>query len=172
MEKIKKIISEIHLYNNKIEALIKVIIWIISWIGGIFVLLDTENKEVLCSAYFIYMLSLLMEFVPKIHRMKEFGSRIIHSIFCFIMAIIFLLAVGVLFGVSLPETGYDIMLNLTTVVIVYMAIDVFVLWLEPENKPLDIKSNDIDSIFESRETFSERLSNGNLGDINGGANNG
>ena len=73
MEKLKKTVSEIHLYENKIESLIKVVIWIISWIGGILVLLGDENKEVLGSAYFIYMLSLLMEFVPKYMIRHNFG---------------------------------------------------------------------------------------------------
>ena len=94
MEKLKKTVSEIHLYENKIESLIKVVIWIISWIGGILVLLGDENKEVLGSAYFIYMLSLLMEFVPKIYDKTQFWSKFLHTLLCFIMSIVCLLSVS------------------------------------------------------------------------------
>lgn len=74
MRKVEKVIKEIHLYKNKVEALIKVLIWIVSWIGGILVLLGTENKDVLGSAYLIYTLSLLMEFAPRIYEKKSFGA--------------------------------------------------------------------------------------------------
>ena len=158
MERFRKTISEIHLYENKIESLIKVVIWIMSWIGGILVLLGAENKEVLGSAYFIYMLSLLMEFVPKIYGKTQFWSKLLHTLLCFVMSIVCLLSVGILFGVALPDFGYTVMSVLTIIVIAYMVIDSFVLWLEPENSLVDVKKNNSDREPDSQELkFSERL---------------
>lgn len=172
MGKIKKIISEMHLYKNKIEALIKVVIWIISWIGGILVLLKTENKAVLGSAYFIYMLSLLMEFVPKIYGKTEFWSKFVHTILCFAMSIVCLLSVGILFGVSLPVIGFKVMSALTIIVIAYMVIDTFVLWLEPENNfANNKKDNDDLDLNVQEQIFYQNLSEGNLGNIDGGLRN-
>lgn len=170
MGKLKKTIAEIHLYENKIESLIKVVIWIISWIGGILVLLGTEDKEVLGSAYFIYMLSLLMEFVPKIYGKTQFWSKLLHTLLCFMMSVVCLLAVGILFGVSLPDLGYTVMLILTIIVIAYMVIDTFVLWLESENSLVDVENNSSDGNLDSQELkFFERLLEGNLGHIDKGA---
>lgn len=170
MEKLKKIVSEIHLYENKIESLIKVVIWIISWIGGILVLLGGENKEVLGSAYFIYMLSLLMEFVPKIYDKTQFWSKFLHTLLCFIMSIVCLLSVSILFGVSLPDFGYTLMSVLTIIVIAYMSIDSFILWLEPANNLANIENSNSDNNLENEELeFSERLLKGNLGNIDKGA---
>lgn len=168
-ERVKSTISEIHLYNNKLEALIKVVIWIIAWIGGIIVILDVENKEVLGSAYFIYMLSLLMEFAPQIQEKKRLGSKLSHTLLCFAMAVVCLLSVSVILGTKLSETGYNIMSILTIVVVVYMVIDVFVLWIEPENDSA-IFCNNCNVAVESEQVskFIENLFKGNLGNIDGG----
>lgn len=169
MEKLKKTVSEIHLYKNKIESLIKVVIWIISWIGGILVLLGDENKEVLGSAYFIYMLSLLMEFVPKIYDKTQFWSKLLHTLLCFIMSIVCLLSVSILFGASLPDFGYTLMFVLTIIVIAYMSIDSFILWVEPANNLASIENSNSDTNLKNEELkFSERLLKGNLGNIDKG----
>ena len=81
VEKNKKIINEIHLYNNKIEMLIKLIILIISWMGGVLVLKD--SKEGLGSAYFIFTLSLLMEVIPQIN--KKMNLLVEHFIQYFVL---------------------------------------------------------------------------------------
>lgn len=168
-ERVRDTISEIHLYNNKMEALIKVVIWIIAWIGGILVLLGVENKEVLGSAYFIYMLSLLMEFAPQIQEKKRLGSRLPHTLLCFAMAVVCLLSVSVILGAKMPDMGYNIMSNLTIAVIIYMVIDSFVLWIEPEKGFVDFVENGNDAVEnEQKIKFTEYLLNGNLGNIDGG----
>lgn len=170
MRGLNQTISEIHLYENKIESLIKIVIWIISWIGGILVLLETEDKKVLGSAYFIYMLSLLMEFVPKIYGKTQFWSKFLHTLLCFMMSVVCLLAVGILCGVQLPDWGYTIMSILTIMVIVYMVVDSFVLWLEPINSLNEEKSCGSDCNLDSQESiFIKRLLEGNLGCIDEGA---
>lgn len=170
MEKVKKIIIEVHLYTNKIEALIKTVIWIISWIGGILVLLDTTDKNVLGSAYFIYTLSLLMEFVPKIYGKAEPWSRFLHTVFCFTIAIVCVLAAAILFGATLSNGFFTLMLVLTCFVIAYMVIDTFALWMELDRgvKNMEEKNNSKD-LVESK--FEEKLISGNLGNIGKGIEN-
>lgn len=165
MGKKKEIISDMHLYKNKIESLIKVIIWIISWIGGILVLLKADNKEVLGSAYFIYMLSLLMEFVPKINSKVQFYSRLLHTVLCFMMTCVFLLSACIVYGVKLHNYWYVVMFILTISIIIYMIGDSFILWLEP--KPSYIENNDDLERTESAQEkkFNDRLLKGNLGNI-------
>lgn len=166
MEKIKKVIIEVHLYENKIEALIKILIWIISWIGGILTLLGTEEKRVLGSAYFIYTLSLLMEFVQKIDNKTLFLSKLLHTVFCLLMSIVCMLSIGVLFGLSLPDGYFTLMFILTVVVIAYMIVDLFLLWVISEKKIKDNKINDINMDSNALlERFNDKLSKGDLGDI-------
>lgn len=170
MEKIKKIITEVHLYTNKIEALIKTVIWIISWIGGILVLLDTTDKNVLGSAYFIYTLSLLMEFVPKIYGKTEPWSRFLHTTFCFTIAIVCVLAVAILFGATLSNGFFTLMFVFTCFVIVYMIIDTFVLWMELDQGVRNVEEkNNSNGLVESK--FEEMLIKGNLGNIGKGIEN-
>lgn len=169
MRKLQKIITEIHLYENKIEALIKIVIWIISWIGGILALLGTDEKRVLGSAYFIYMLSLLMEFAPKIYKKTEFWSKFLHTIFCFAMSIVCLLSIGILFGASLPNIFFNIMLGLTIFIIVYMIIDLFILWVGTERNITCVVNNNADKDLDKQKIkFEERLSEGYLGNIKEG----
>lgn len=170
MEKAKKIINEVHLYTNKIEALIKTVIWIISWIGGILVLLNTTDKHPLGSAYFIYTLSLLMEFVPKIYGKVEPWGRFLHTVFCFTIAIVCILAVAILFGATLPNGFFTLMWGLTCFVIVYMVIDTFLLWMEldPDVKNMEEENNN-EGLIKSK--FEEMLIGGNLGNIEKGIEN-
>lgn len=170
MKKVKKIIIEVHLYTNKVEALIKTVIWIISWIGGILVLLNTTDKNVLGSAYFIYTLSLLMEFVPKIYGKTESWSRFLHTVFCFTISIVLVLASAILFGATLPNGFFTLMLVLTCLVIAYMVIDTFTLWMGLDQGVKNIEEkNDSKNLIESK--FEEMLIRGNLGNIGKGIEN-
>lgn len=169
MEKFKMIITEIHLYTNKIEALIKTVIWIISWIGGIFVLLDATDKNVLGSAYFIYTLSLLMEFVPKIYGKTESWSRFLHTAFCFAISIVCVLAVAILFGATLPNVCFTTMLVLTVCVIAYMVIDTFIIWMELDHSVKGTEENK--EVLDTIIKFEEMLVKGNLGNIKKGMEN-
>lgn len=166
MKKAEKVIAEIHLYKNKIEALIKVLIWIISWIGGILVLLGTENKEVLGSAYLVYTLSLLMEFVPGIYEKTQFLSRLIHTALCFILSLVCAFSVSILLGVSLANTYYSVMFDLIVCVIIFMVLDTFFLWVIPEKVDTSIGDGEIDKKkFDEEQKFEDSLYNGNLGRI-------
>ena len=47
---LKDNLDEMHLYVNKSELLVKDIIWGISWIGGIYAISKTTDKQALSSA--------------------------------------------------------------------------------------------------------------------------
>ena len=170
MEKVKKIIREVHLYTNKMEALIKTVIWIISGIGGILALLDTQDANALGSAYLIYTLSLLMEFAPKIYGKTESWSRLLHTVFCFVIAIVCVLAISILIGVTLPKGCFTVMLVLICLVIGYMLIDTFLLWLElDQGIKIAERASDNKSLAELK--FEKKLIGGNLGSIEKGIEN-
>lgn len=169
MEDTGKIIEEVHLYVNKNEALIKVIIWIISWIGGILVLLGTEDKEAIGSAYFIYSLSLLMEFVPKIYKKERFWNKFRHTIFCFAISIVFVFSTAIILGVSLSSVFYTVIFRLTVCVVVYMVIDTFILWLQRERPLMNDENMEInENAHVEQAKFEETLLKGNLGSIKKG----
>ena len=169
MEDKENIIEEVHLYTEKREAMIKIASWIVSWIGGILVLFGTEDKAILGSAYFIYSLSLLMEFVPKIYKKVKFINKLIHTIFCFSILIVFLLSMAILLGVILSNRLYMVMFGITICIVAYMIIDMFFLWLQKEK----LKMNSVDigiskKMHDEQVKFKETLTNGYLGSINKG----
>lgn len=169
MRNAEKAIAEMHLYKNKIEALIKVLIWIVSWIGGILVLFKTENKTVLGSAYFIYTLSLLMEFVPRIYEKKEFLSRLVHTMLCFVLSVVCAFSISILLGVSLSDIYYMVMFILIVFVIVFMVIDTFVLWIKQDKTDMSVENKEPDKKeCDEKRKFEELLLEGNLGNIKEG----
>jgi len=168
-DKLKKIIKEIHLYSNKLEMLIKIGAWGISWIGGILTLQNISQKETLGSAYFVFSLSLLIEFSPKIASKKEFFSKLAHTIFCSVLLIIFFISVSLLLGVKLSGKYYSIMFFLSKSIFIYMIIDFIILWLSSEDisdTSYDLEKSTKDSIsYRVEKEFNDRLTKGNLGDI-------
>lgn len=170
MKRIRKILKEVHLYTNKIEMLIKFIIWGISWIGGILVLQSTQDKKAVGSAYLIFALSLLMEFAAKIKDKKDIFSKIIHTIFCSMMVGILFMAVMILFGMKLEECYYDVMFGLSVAIMIFMSLDFLIFWLGTEyiNEVVDIQQKEIKPVYNERELFKSHLYNGNLGNIEKG----
>ena len=53
------------------------------------------------SAYFIFALSLLMEFAIKIRDKTDIISKFIHTVFCCMILIILFMAIVILFGMEL-----------------------------------------------------------------------
>lgn len=170
--KFNRILNEIHLYSNKLEMLIKVGIWIISWIGGIRVLQEASQKETLGSAYFIFTLSLLMEFAPKIMGKKEFWSKVAHTIFCLSILLTFFMAVGLLLGGAPSDKYYIAMYNQSKFALAYMIIDFLILWLSSEDMitKQDVSQSTKREVLGSCEqvVFEDKLFNGNLGSIDKG----
>ncbi len=164
MEKIKQILQELFLYTNKIEMAIKISIWIISWIGGILVLQNEEINNTLGCAYFIFSLSLLMEFVPQIGNKRHFGSKLIHTLFCICILIDLFMSINLLLGGNGDETYYNIMFLVSKIIIIYMAINFIILWLFGAYKAeIEI---DLNHTFENEQKiFEEKLTHGYLGSV-------
>lgn len=175
MNKINRILQEFYLYDNKIEMVIKILIWTISWIGGILILQDKTATNTLASAYFIFSLSLLMEFIPQISSKKEFVSKLLHTFFCIIILFLFLMSINLLLGSIGNEKYYNNMFILSIVVIIYMVINFLCLWLIGEGKIKETANENSDendvNLKKAQQLFQDKLFNGNLGNINKGENN-
>lgn len=168
MKNTEEAIEEVHLYTNKTEAGIKILIWIVSWAGGIYALSDVQDKTMLGSAYLFYSLSLLMEFVPKINMKNRFWNKFRHSIFCFLIGIVCVISIMILSGAPLSDDYYQALSWLTHGIIVYMAIDTFILWLKDEDVVL-ISEKIAEPASDVEKKFGRNLLNGNLGNISEGA---
>lgn len=166
---IKENMDEIHLYVNKSELLIKDIIWAISWIGGIYAIGNTTDKQALSSAYLIFALSLLMEFGMRIKEKKHWLSRIIDGMFCMSVACILLMAIISLVGAPLFDNHYKIMFGISSGIMIFMLLDFLITWIEPEGKQEGIiKENKDKQVDDKVDLFTEKLYNGCLGDIKKG----
>lgn len=173
----RKIINDLHLYKNKMEMIIKVLAWGISWIGGIVAVLNVQEKNPLNSAYFIFALSLLIEFAPMIKEKQEFISRIAHTLFCGLMLVLlFMATVPLIANKTLESKYYNVMFGITVAILVYMVVDLIVLWVSPENidfvpNASVINTEDLEDYKEDnrnlacKEEFQNKLRGGNLGDI-------
>lgn len=129
-----------------------------------------KNKsDGVSSAYFIFSLSLLMEFSPKIKEKKEeFLSRIIHSVFCFAMVGVVFISVALLLSQEYSPLCHSIMFKVTFFLLVYMGLDCLILWFSKETN--DYKDNIPTSTETENGTvninkFKESLMTGNLGNI-------
>ena len=170
---IKDIIDDIHLYDNKIELLIRYVLWGILWIGGIVVVKDTPDKRTLTSSFFIFGLSMLMELGPKIKGKKYYISRFIYLVLVLAMVLIVLMSVRSLMGMVQFETYYTFMYYCSSILMIYLAVDFFIAWLEPGElhkirlKDESDKTKEENEICE-RDVFCQRLISGNLGNIGKG----
>lgn len=169
---IKNSLDEMHLYVNKSELLIKDIIWAISWIGGIYAISKTTDKQALSSAYLIFSLSLLMEFGMKIKGKKYWLSRVIDGAFCFAITCILLMAITSLVGAPICENHYNIMFDISIGIMVFMLLDFLITWIEPDVKQPDTTEKEKEMKTDDKiDMFNKKLYSGCLGDINKGENN-
>ena len=164
----RSVIQEMHLYSDKIEALIKDSIWIISWIGGIFIVQDVTDKRTLGGAYFIFSLSLLMEFAPQIKGKSYFRSKLFHTLFCGSILSIMFMAIGLLVGIKGDKLYFNIMFALSIAAIGYIILTLFLLWLGKEDTK-DTRVAESHSAISSSDLavqkFQESLNGGKLGRI-------
>ena len=89
-KQLARTIRELYLYpfRTKEENIIRGASWIASWVVGV-ILQKGESMCELGGAFFIFSLSLLLEFVPE--SKKEFLPKIVHGTFC-------ILTLFILFG--------------------------------------------------------------------------
>ncbi|EQK44949.1 hypothetical protein C671_2292 [[Clostridium] bifermentans ATCC 19299] len=166
-ESTKKLICELHLYKLKIEAFIKVTIWTISWIGGIYVLQGITEKETIGSAYLVFSLSLLMEFCLDISKQTMIISKISRIIFCGLCVIMLVISLIVLVDAPIKPFHYNTLYYIPKIIMGWMWIDTIALCIgeeiidsnrtpRPSNKP-----SDEDKKIEKE--FTDKLTKGALG---------
>ncbi len=161
-----KTIKDCHFYPYKKEAIIKDIIWIIAAIGGIIVPFCFDNKTPMGAAYFLFSLSLLMEFVPKISS-NSLTGRLFRGIFCALAIIMLLFSIIMVFA----QTNFFsvFLFCLCIAIIVYFVIDIGMALFAP-NEAFDDSSdaqNNQQSIEKQLAIFMENFQKGNLGNIEG-----
>lgn len=167
LQRLNRVFDEVHLYENKIESFLRVLGWVASWAGGILSIV-INSKTLFSSAYFIFSISLLMEFAPRIDKIKYKLGRIIYTLFCFSIAIIWIISViSLLTGIDDNYVLNIIMFIISICVLVYMIIDCAILWLFGFEKKTDVPSKNSNSnISEKAEVcFNKNLSSGQLGSI-------
>jgi len=162
---LKKALNGMHLYSDKMEYLIKLMIWVVSWIGGIHVL--RGKTDGVSSAYFIFSLSLLMEFAQKIKGKRDRFSIVVHTLFCFAIVAMLLLSVFLLLDNSYNSGIHCIMHIISIVILCFMAIDCSILWFskDPDDDSPSVSNQKPDTSAEEVTAFTQRLMKGNLGDI-------
>lgn len=159
-------LNEMHLYTNKMEYLIKLLIWVLSWIGGIYVL--RHKTEGVSSAFFVFSLSLLMEFAPKIKGKRRLFTRIIYTVFCFGISAVLVMAALLLLDNNYDPLIHTAMTRISVVILALMILDCLILWFskDTDNNTTGQVENDSRAAQASVEEFNQRLVSGNLGNIN------
>lgn len=167
MKRQENTLNEMHLYTNKMEYLIKLLIWVLSWIGGIYVLRD--KTEGVSSAFFIFSLSLLMEFAPKIKGKRCLFTRITYTVFCFAISAVLVMAALLLLDDNYDPSIHIAMTWISVVVLTLMILDCLILWFskDTDNDTTARGENGSQAAQASVEEFNQRLVSGNLGNING-----
>lgn len=107
MEKkdISRTIQELYLYPNSKEVnVIHSAAWIVSWLVGI-ALQNEDDLHAMGGAYFIFAISLLLEFVPI--KKNMFISRCVHGLLCITQFLILIGSLPMIFGdLSSTPTKY------------------------------------------------------------------
>lgn len=174
MKKIELIINESHLYPDKSQTLIKDIIWAILWIGGILSLKDADiENRVLSSAYFIFSLSLLMEFFSTIITKKVYVlSKVIHALFCLDIIGMLLISISILICGLNDANLNTIMFVLSIIVMVFLFIDFLVFCFYEPSFEFTENDDNIDETYSEEEKkkielLKKNSQNGVLGNSKG-----
>lgn len=157
---------ELHVFQDKQKYLIKLIFWIFSWVGGIYVLNDKSDG--VGSAYLLFSLSLLLDFAPLVtNKNSGFVIRLIHVILFFIVFGVFFLSAIILFTGVYKTIIHRIMFILTIIIMVFVFIDFFILSCsQGKNNSHQINDGSNHNNYEAEITeFNKCLYNGNLGSI-------
>lgn len=144
------------------EYLIKLVIWWVSWMGGVAVLFGESNG--ISSTFLVFSLSILMEFAPKIKGKKHIVSRIIHGLFCASELVVFLSSMYFLLENSYNTKWHSIMNGVTLSTLIYMTIDFVLLWVINESC-IDNVVPPVEDIRPESEIFNKSLQSGALGNL-------
>lgn len=160
----RKVITDVHIYDGKLEYFIKLVIWWVCWLGGIKVLWG--ESEGVSSAFFVFSLSQLMEFAPKLLNKRYFVSKLSHGLFCVSITVVFLISMSLLFDKAYDADCHSIMNVLSLVSLAYMSIDWFILLLSREQDKVNGPTSSEEAVLANK--FEESLHSGSLGNVKKG----
>lgn len=112
----QKAYSNYYLYTDDLESVIKTCIWLFSAIGGIWTQ-QFADARARGGAFFIFALSLMMEFAPKLKEKSGFIARTVHLVFLIAIIVILSFSFALLFGATLPNK-YNTLLSLLLIVVI------------------------------------------------------
>ena len=100
--------NNIHLYQTKAEALLKALLITISWIGGIphpsaSNIFTTE----IASAFYLFSLALIMEYIVKLVTVKKFLPKLFPFIIVGLSIIILILSTSILLDKPFNKVTHD-----------------------------------------------------------------
>lgn len=170
MSKVPKAIDDIHLYNDKGEYLIRLILWLFSWGGGVYACERVQTS--VGSVYLFFSVSLLTEFIPIISRSGDRNrlllSRLIRTLFLFLLVVMALLSFIVFFGDEYNTQVHSWLKSLTITSLAFMGLDCFLLYVfKTDVDSADITVPQYQELAEANDVliriFWQRLNEGNLG---------
>lgn len=158
----QKAYSNYYLYTDDLESVIKTCIWWVSAIGGIWTQ-QFADARARGGAFFIFALSLMMEFAPKLKEKSGFVARAVHLVFLIAIIVILSLSFAFLFGAKLPDKCDDLLTLLLIVVIAFISVNCIGCCLgiielfDKSSKPKGNGSeNDVASIPQEVIVFNEK----------------
>ena len=161
------LIKELHFYSEKKETIIKDIIWITAASGGIIVPFFFDSNASMGAAYFLFSLSLLVEFVPKISNVDSLGGRLFRGTFCAFQIVIFIFSIIMILGKTNLFSYF--LLVLCIFIIFFLILDMGIALFAPNNKFEDqpSESNTVNATPMEIKIFLENLKKGSLGEVEG-----
>lgn len=116
--------NNIHLYPTKAEALLKTALITISWIGGIppSSNISTVNTEI-ASAFYLFSLALIMEYIVKLVTEKNFLPKLFPFIIVGFNIVIFLLSTSVLLDKPINYITYNLIWFGTVIPLIFIWFD-------------------------------------------------
>ena len=167
-------INEAHLYDSALEAIFKCLGWIASWLGGVYIAYDSEERFSAC-AFLIFSISLLMEFAQKRRIIQNPFLRFLRNAFIILPVVIFSLSLSVLFGRPLFEKISIANFIVSIVILAYIICDMLIMLFREYSKkpkqPIQPSKNDCQFNDERRKAFTSSLHVGTLGGIDEGEDN-
>lgn len=121
-------LDDMHLYDNKWEALMKAIVFLMSLFLGVYPLTDGKDIQIIGAAYLVFGFSITMEYVPPmIDNKKRFLSAFLPMVLIFINILILVASFAYIGGKQIVDIQIVNILAYVTVgliagdALVYMA---------------------------------------------------
>lgn len=132
LSKFRSLIYASHLYSTKGEALFKAIAIAISWIGGV-------CKQDVASAYYLFSIAIIMEYVIQLICAQKTPSKIIPFIIVLSNTIVLLSSTNQLLHQVPKINSFQYYIELITIIIIGLDASVMLLVEPPEE--LNVENN-------------------------------